>query len=131
MKTAISTNDNKRWREQRTQFLGFLLFSVLEIGYLLYSRLTFTVWRDWIFLGGAVLFSIMTIISWRSMRNNRTAEQEDRAVTLTFGYIVAGPIILLIAVLAGFALFSMFGWLATIPSWAAVIIVLLVLIYLK
>ena len=32
---------------------------------------------------------------------------------------------------AGFALFSAFGWLATIPSWAAVIILLLVLIYLK
>jgi hypothetical protein len=41
--------------------------------------------------------------------------------------IVAG----LVAALFGIVLYSAFGWLATIPSWAAVIIVLLVLIYLK
>jgi hypothetical protein len=51
------------------------------------------------------------------------------------GYVLLVPVALivaaLVAVLAGVALFSAFGWLATIPSWAAVIIVLLVLIYLK
>ena len=49
----------------------------------------------------------------------------------TLGYVVLAPIALIVAVFAGLALFSVFGWLATIPSWAAVIIVLLVLIYLK
>ena len=44
--------------------------------------------------------------------------------------LVAAVALVAIAV-AGFALYSSFGWMGTIPSWAAVIIVLLLLIYLK
>jgi hypothetical protein len=69
------------------------------------------------------------------MWNNWSVEQTDRIfdrIAQTLGYVVLAPIALIIvAVLAGVALFSAFGWLATIPSWAAVIIVLLVLIYLR
>ena len=65
------------------------------------------------------------------MRNNWTAEQEDQVATRTLGWIVAGPILLVVFIVAGLVLFSMFGWLATVPSWAGVIIILLVLIYLK
>jgi hypothetical protein len=69
------------------------------------------------------------------MRNNWTTEQEEQALTRTFSFAIWAPIVLVIAlivaVLVGIALFSAFGWFATIPSWAAVIIVLLVLIYLK
>jgi hypothetical protein len=76
-------------------------------------------------------FCPMAIISWRSMRNNWAAEKEDQTIMRTLGYILLAPILLVLAVIAGFALFSAFGWLATIPSWAAVIIILLVLIYVK
>jgi hypothetical protein len=47
-----------------------------------------------------------------------------------FVYIVLAPIILIGIAYAGIALYSKFGWLATIPSWAAAVIVLLLLIYL-
>jgi hypothetical protein len=126
--TSISA---KQRREKRNQFLGFVFFSVFELGYLFFSRPTFSSLVDWLILAGAIFFPIMALISWRSMRNDWSVEKEDQTFTRTFGYIVLAPILLVVAVIAGFALFSAFGWLATIPSWAAVIIVLLVLIYLK
>jgi len=59
------------------------------------------------------------------------AHQLDRAM----GYMTLGPILLVAivvgVVVGGMMLYSVFGWFATIPSWAAVIIVLLVLILLK
>jgi len=44
-----------------------------------------------------------------------------------FVYIVLAPIILVGIVYASIALYSAFGWLATIPLWATGIIVLLFL----
>lgn len=124
-------SEAKRRRELRSQFWGFVAFSLFEIGYLVYRPPTFSTWRDWIIAGGAILFPIMAIISFRSMRNNWTPEQEDQVATRTLGYVFLAPFLLVGIVLIGIALFSAFGWLATVPSWAAVIIVLLILIYLK
>jgi hypothetical protein len=106
------------------------LFS-FEIGYLFYDPPTFSSLKDWIILGGAIFFPIMAILSFFAIRNNWTDEQADRITMRTLGYVVLAPISLILVVLAGFGLFSAFGWLASIPSWAAVIIILLVLIYLK
>jgi hypothetical protein len=125
------TSEGKQRREKLYQLLVFVFFSVFEISYLLYSQPTFSKLGDWIILGGAFFFPIMALISWRSIRNDWSAEKEDQTITRTFGSIVLAPILLVVAVVAGFALFSAFGWLATIPSWAAVIIILLVLIYFK
>jgi protein-S-isoprenylcysteine O-methyltransferase Ste14 len=126
---------NRHYRERTTRealpVFVFLFFSIFEIGYLIYSPPTFSTWRDWIIVAGAILFPIMATISWRSMRNNWSTDKEDQTIMQTLGYIVLAPILVLIIVIAGFALFSAFGWFATIPSWAAVIIILLVLIYLK
>jgi len=122
-----------KWRRyQRTIFAVLVLFSVLAIGGLLFNPPTSSDWRDWIVLVGVILLPIITaIVLYRSMRNNWTAEQEEQTLKRTLGYVVLAPIALIVAVLAGVVLFSAFGWLASIPSWAAVIIVLLVLIYLK
>jgi hypothetical protein len=47
-------------------------------------------------------------------------------------YMVLGPPILLVAiVISGIMMYAAFGWFAAIPSWAALIIFLLVLILLK
>jgi ABC-type branched-subunit amino acid transport system permease subunit len=77
----------------------------------------------------------MAIIALCGLLNGWTAEQEDKALGRTMSFVVFAPVTLivaaLVAVLFGIVLFSAFGWLASIPTWAAVIIVLLVLIYLK
>jgi hypothetical protein len=80
---------------------------------------------------------VLVVWSWKKLGT----ERQERLLTV-FGsvvrlvrFVVLAPIVLIIvliaAVLVGWGLFSAFGWFATIPSWAAVIIVLLVLIYLK
>ena len=59
-------------------------------------------------------------------------ELEDYGATAkAWGYILLAPIIFVGAVIASVALYSTFGWFATIPLWAAAIIVLLLLIYMK
>jgi hypothetical protein len=126
-----ASSDSKRQREQFKIFACFVFFSALEIGYLFYMQPTFSTLGDWTILGGAIFFPIMAILSFFAMRNNWSDEQADRITMRTLGYVVLAPIALIVAVLVGIALFSAFGWFATIPSWAAVIIVLLVLIYLK
>jgi hypothetical protein len=56
----------------------------------------------------------MSIISFFAMRNNWSDEEADRITMRTLGFVVLSPIALFVAVLAGVALFSAFGWLATI-----------------
>ena len=110
-----------RRREKRNAFLTFGLFSVFLVGYLFYEPLTFTKLRDWIILGGAVIFPVCALLSYRSMRGNWTVEKKDRVFTRTFGLTFLGPVV---AVVAGIALYA-------VPSWAAAIVVLLALILLK
>ncbi len=124
---AAPINPKKRRREQVSTFLVFVAFSVLEIGYLLFSNRP----TNWIILAGAIMFPILALLALLSLIKNWTPEQEDKIFSRTLGWIVAAPIVVVVAAIAGVALYSAFGWLATIPSWAAVIIVLLVLIYLK
>lgn len=114
-------------KEQRRTFLAFLLFSILEIGVLVYIRPDFTHWRDWIIAAGAIFFPILAVISFLSMRRNWTGDQTDSVIMRTLGFIVLAPIALVAIVIVGFALYAAFGWFGTIPSWAAVIIVLLLL----
>jgi hypothetical protein len=129
------TSPDKRQQGQFASFAVFAFISAFWIGYLFYHPPTFSTIGDWIIVGAAIFFSIMAIAALCGMLNNWTSEQEDQAIGRTLGYVVLAPIALivvaLVAVLAGIVLFPAFGWLATIPSWAAVIIVLLVLIYLR
>jgi hypothetical protein len=56
----------KERREKLFNFLGSVLLSVIQIGYLFYRPPTFSTWVDWAAIGGAILFPIIAIISWRS-----------------------------------------------------------------
>jgi hypothetical protein len=55
----------------------------------------------------------------------------DKAFSWLFASVLWVVLAVVAIVLVGLTVYPIFGWLATIPSWAAVIIVLLVLIYLK
>jgi hypothetical protein len=104
------------------------------IGHLFYNPPSFSTPGGWIVVGATVWFSIWAIFCLFAIRNNWSVEQTDRIfdqITRPVGYVLFVPLALIVVVLAGIVLFPAFGWLATIPSWAAVIIVLLVLIYLR
>ena len=121
---------SRRWG-QIFALLFSLSFSALEIGVLIFAPPKFDHWTDWLIVGGAILFPIMAIFLFISMLAGWSAEREEQAFTRTIGCIFLTPVVLIIVAVAGFALYSAFGWLGTIPTWAAVIIVLLVLILLK
>ena len=90
-------------RERRFAFWGFLLVYAFWIGDLFYERPTFSGWYDWLRLGGVIFFGALTILSYFIMRENCSAEQEERA------YILFAPTILVGAVLVSVALHSAFG----------------------
>ena len=79
-------------------------------------------------IGGSLLFGFMAIMTWASAERGWTDQQEESAVVRALGWMVLGPVIL---VAIGAALFFGISWLSSIPSWAAVIIVLLVMILLN
>jgi len=90
-------------RERRFVFWGFLILYAFWIGDLFYKRPTFSDWYDWLRLGGVIFFLALTILSYFIMRENWSAEQENRA------YIVFAPIILVGTVLVSVVLYSAFG----------------------
>jgi peptidoglycan/LPS O-acetylase OafA/YrhL len=117
-----------RRRQQLGVVACFGLFSLLSIWVLVYRTPTFVNWRDWITVLAAFFFPLLTFLSLLSLWRGWSADHEERIVLRTLGYIVVTPVILLAVIIGGY---FAFGWFATIPSWAAVVIVLLVLIYLK
>ena len=90
-------------RERRFAFWGFLIVYGFWIGDLFYERPTFSGWYDWVRLGGVIFFGALTILSYFIMRENWSAEEENRA------YILFTPIILVGAVLLSVTLHSAFG----------------------
>ena len=124
--SALTQLDERR--ERLFPLRIFVFFSIFLIGYLFFRPPTFSNLGDWIIVGGAFLTPVLALISWLSIRNDWSVQKEEQTSMRTLGYIVLAPVLLLMALIAGFALYSAF---ATIPSWAAVIIILLALIYLK
>ncbi len=118
-------------KEHRNTFLIFLFLSALEIWALFTRDMRFEKWADWIIVGGAVMFPLLAFQSGRAMRNNWSAERSDQAVKRMFSWLLATPFLLAAAALGLWAVLAVFGWLGSIPGWAAVIIFLLVLLLLK
>ena len=97
-------------RERRFAFWGFLILAALWIGDLFYKPPTFSDWRDWLRLGGVILFPTMTILSYFIMQKKFSEEEEKRT------YIVCAPLILVGTVLVTLALYWIFGRIAATPS---------------
>jgi hypothetical protein len=97
-------------REQRLAFWGFLILAALWIGDLFYKPPMFSDWRDWLRLGGVILFPTMTILSYFIMQKKFSEEEEKRA------YMISTPLILVGTVLVTVALYWIFGRIAATPS---------------
>jgi hypothetical protein len=90
-------------RERRFAFWGFLIVYAFWIGDLFYERPTFSDWYDWLRLGGVIFFGALTVLSYFILQTNWSVEEEERA------YIAFTPIILAGAVLLSVALYWAFG----------------------
>jgi hypothetical protein len=112
-----------RWRRFPT-FVVFAGFSVLEFVVLSTVKVDTSDLDFWIIVAGAIFFPVLAILSFLSIWNNWTREQEDRAFNV-LRYMCLIPIILGGAMLVSVGLFLFWGWLGIIPSWAAVIAIFL------
>jgi hypothetical protein len=74
-----------------------------------------------------ILFPMLAVISGMGLLKNWSIEESERATNRVIGWIIAIPLIVAAFVIATWGIVSFFGWLATIPSWAAVIIILLLI----
>lgn len=115
-------------RAKWSTFFIFLGGSALEIGLLAFGNLTFEKWTDWVIAAGAVMFPVLTVLAGLDLAFDWSDEKSDRVVkTIFVGIPLAAGAFLLVS----WVLVSFFGWIVTIPTWAAVIIILLILLLLR
>ena len=110
VEASLAEPDAKLRRARRFAFWCFLILSALWIGDLFYKPPMFSDWRDWLRLGGVILFPTMTILSYFLMQKKFSEEEEKRA------YIISAPLILVGTVLVTVALYWIFGRIAATPS---------------
>lgn len=125
-------NEKSRASQARKEYLfsaiGFTFAVPCYVWFSLSDLVARDGWRWVIGPIGAFFFGVMAILSWVSYFRRLPAEKSDQLILRTLWRIVLAPIVLIIlaAILAG--IFFGFSWLFTIPSWAAVIIVLLLVL---
>lgn len=107
--------------------LIFIGFSALEVWVLIYGNLTFEKWRDWLFILGAFMFPLLALTSSHAITEDIRLQGTARKVAVFLKWILAAPFALIAVAVAIWLLSSVVGWFASIPGWAAVIIILLLL----
>ena len=107
--------------------LIFVGFSALEIWVLVYGNLTFEKWKDWLFVLGAFMFPILALVSAHNLTRDERLQGVSRKLALLVKWVLAAPFALVVIAATIWLLISIFGWFASIPGWAAVIIVILLL----
>lgn len=122
-----SSLPEKGVKEKWKTLLFWLGFSVLGIWALIYGNLTFEKWKDWLIVGTAFYFPLMAFDSARNLESDPRVVGMAKSIARMCQWILAAPFVIVALSVAGWLLFSFFGWLATIPAWAAVIIILLLL----
>ena len=88
-------------------------------------------WLTWLVGLGAVGFLAAGVFSLFAWAKNWNAEETEKTGQDVLGCAVAIPFVVVGLLIAAWLLFSALGWLTSIPAWAAVIIVLLVLVLMK
>lgn len=129
METLPEQTPSKEMRRTKWMtFFIFLAFSGLEISLVLLGKVEFVKWTDWLIVGGAIFFPVLTVIAGLDLVKDWSSQEADRITMRTLGWMVAAPIAALVGL---WVITSLFGWFSGIPSWAAVIIVLLVILIIR
>lgn len=120
---------------RRTKWLTFFIFlggsTFLLITILGKDKLNVVNWKDRFIAVGAIIWLVYTVIAGLSLVKYWSNTEDNLAflaVEKTFSRLIGVPIIVLVGV---WVLMSVFGWLSSIPSWAAVIIALLILLLIR
>lgn len=119
-------------RENLQMGIFFLGFAALEVWLFQSGELHRRAeWLTWLVGVAAVCFFAAGVFSLVAWAKNWNAEETEKTGQEMLGCAVAIPFVAVAVVVAAWLLFSALGWLTSIPAWAVVIIVLLVLLLLK
>jgi hypothetical protein len=127
----LSVLQEKQRKELLTKWItviGFLGFSVLDVWVLFYKNPDFNQPRNWLIIVGAILFPFMTVQALRDLKHDWSEEEQNRQVLGPIFWTLRIALVIVCVGLLALAAIWLFGWFGSIPSWAAVIIVLLSLI---
>ena len=105
----------------------WLGFSALEIWLLLFGNLKFDHWKAWVIALGAVFFPFMALWSAAELTSDKRLTGALRRGAVAIKWLLAAPFVIVATILIGWLLFAVLGWFASIPLWAAVIIILLLI----
>ena len=128
VEAPLVVTDKARRSAKWTWFLLALGFSALEISVLVFGNLTFATWKDWVIAAGAVFFPVLAVLTCLDLVNDWSDDKSDRVTRTIF---IGIPLAVCALLLVSWMLWSFFGWIVTIPIWAAVIIILLILLLLR
>lgn len=104
----------------------FLGMAGLDVWLLMQPTTKFDKWITWLFVFGLFFMPSWAWTSWTGFRSGKTDREIDDQMGSSMFKLLMAPILLTLAGLACWALFAVIGWFATIPLWAAVIILLLI-----
>lgn len=116
------------FRERWTNAAGMVVLAAISIAALLGDDSIYWTWKDWAIVVAAIIFPAWAIVAIIGAWRRWDEEEISAKTTKVVAWIIGLPIAL---ALGYYALTSTSDWLKTIPSWAAVIIVLLFLILMK
>lgn len=122
--------DAKLKSDRKEIFATSMIFTIVTVAYIgvWVSGLLDDRGLGYVLPAGAAFFGFMCVMGWISYAKGWNAQQQDSVLLRSFSWLIFGPIILCIV---GVVLFFGISWLTSIPSWAAVIIVLLILVLFK
>lgn len=119
-------------RESLLSGIFFLGFAALEAWLFQSGELDRRAeWLTWLVGLGAIGFFAAGLFSLVAWAKNWNADETEKTGQDLLGCAVAIPFVVVGVLIAAWLLFSALGWLTSIPAWAGVIIVLLVLVLLK
>jgi len=132
---------NDKW----ATFFILLSLSLAHLGGWLSGDLKFETLTDWYFLFTAISFTALTAVSWKRLENKwsinhskqlikkglvfllKAVNHSKQVIKKVLVFLLKAVFVIFLVAVVGWVLVSFFGWLGTIPLWAAVIIVLLIL----
>lgn len=122
------STDRSASRKRWTNAIGLTVLAATSIWLVLNGGLNTSLWQYWIVVGAAVLSPIWAVASLLGAWKHWDEQKINSLARRSLLWIVGVPIVL---GLGFYVLSATSDWFKTIPSWAAVIIVLLFLILMQ